>query len=157
MKKLIGVIGNSNPNKKEYEIAVNIGSLIAQNDCILVCGGLGGVMEGASKGAKLNGGTTIGIIPGNDKNSCNKYIDIPIVTGFGEARNVIVVKTSHSIIAIGGSFGTLSEISFALKYKIPIVGINTWDVSEKIIKHTDPNEAFKTAYELAVNARGSIL
>lgn len=150
MKQLqIGVIGNSGPSKEEYKMAEEVGSLIAINNGIVICGGLGGVMEAAAMGAKSQNGLTVGIIPGNDKNSSNKYIDIPIATGFGEARNIIIVNSSDSIIAIGGSFGTLSEISFALKKDIPLIGLNTWNVSDKIIKCEKPEDAVEIAFSLA--------
>ena len=157
MKIIIGVIGTSSSTREEYRISEEVGEMIAQKDCILVCGGLTGVMEGASKGARSKGGMTVGIIPTNDKSHANEYVDIAIATGMGEVRNSIIVNTSDSIIAIGGSFGTLSEISFALKRDIPIVGINSWDVSEKIIKCQYPEQAVKIAYNLAVARRGSFI
>ena len=149
MKKLIGVIGSGDASSEQSRIAEEVGRNIANIGCILVCGGLGGVMEAAAKGAKSADGLTVGIIPGPDRGQANPYIDIPVVTGLGEARNLIVVKSSNSIIAIGGSFGTLSEISFALKHDIPLIGLNTWDVSDKIIKCNNPKQAVNTAYELA--------
>ena len=150
MKQLqIGVIGNSNPSKEEYKMAEEVGKLIAVNKGIVICGGLGGVMEAVAIGAKSKNGKTIGILPGKNKDSCNDYIDIPIATGFGEARNIIIVNSSDSIIAIGGSFGTLSEISFALKKDIPLIGLNTWNVSDKIIKCEKPKDAVEIAFSLA--------
>lgn len=149
METIIGVIGAANASEEEKRTSEEVGSLIAERDCFLLCGGMGGVMEAACRGAKSAGGTTIGILPGPESSSANRFIDIPIVTGMGEARNVIVAKSSHSIIAIGGSFGTLSEISFALKSGIPVIGLDTWDVSEEIIKCETPEEAVRTAFELS--------
>ncbi len=149
METIIGVIGAANASEKEKRTSEEVGFLIAEKDCFLLCGGMGGVMEAACRGAKSVGGTTIGILPGPESSSANRFIDIPIVTGMGEARNVIVAKSSHSIIAIGGSFGTLSEISFALKSGIPVIGLDTWDVSEEIIKCETPEEAVRTAFELS--------
>lgn len=149
METIIGVIGAANASEEEKRTSEEVGVLIAKGDCFLLCGGMGGVMEAACRGAKSAGGTTIGIIPGPEASSANRFIDIPIVTGMGEARNVIVAKSSHSIIAIGGSFGTLSEISFALKSGIPVIGLDTWDVSEEIIKCETPEQAVRTAFELS--------
>lgn len=149
METIIGVIGAANASEEEKRISQEVGVLVAGRKCFLLCGGMGGVMEAACRGAKSSGGTTIGILPGPEPSSANRFIDIPIVTGMGEARNVIVAKSSHSIIAIGGSFGTLSEISFALKSGIPVIGLDTWDVSEEIIKCETPEEAVRTAFELS--------
>ncbi len=149
METIIGVIGAANASEEEKRVSEEVGVLIAGRNCFLLCGGMGGVMEAACRGAKSAGGTTIGILPGSEPSSANRFIDIPIVTGMGEARNVIVAKSSHSIIAIGGSFGTLSEISFALKSGIPVIGLDTWDVSEEIIKCETPEEAVRTAFELS--------
>ncbi len=149
METIIGVIGAANASEEEKRTSEEVGVLIAGRNCFLLCGGMGGVMEAACRGAKSAGGTTIGILPGSESSSANRFIDIPIVTGMGEARNVIVAKSSHSIIAIGGSFGTLSEISFALKSGIPVIGLDTWDVSEEIIKCETPEEAVRTAFELS--------
>ncbi len=149
MSTIIGVIGTSEASTEEYQTAEEIGREIARRKGILVCGGLGGVMEASCRGAKSEGGLTIGIIPGSSKKEANPYVDIPIVTGISEARNIIVVRSSNAIIAIGGSFGTLSEIAFALKLEIPVIGINTWEVSTNIKKATTPKEAVDLAFSLA--------
>lgn len=149
MNTIIGVIGTSEASTEEYQTAEEVGREIARRKGILVCGGLGGVMEASCRGAKSEGGLTIGIIPGSTKKEANPYVDIPIVTGISEARNIIVVRSSNAIIAIGGSFGTLSEIAFALKLEIPVVGINTWEVSTNIKKATTPKEAVDLAFSLA--------
>lgn len=149
MNTIIGVIGISEASREEYKTAEEVGREIAKRNGILVCGGLGGVMEAACRGAKSEGGLTIGIIPGSSRKEANPYVDIPIVTGISEARNIIVVRSSNAIIAIGGSFGTLSEIAFALKLEIPVIGINTWEVSTDIKKATTPKEAVDLAFSLA--------
>jgi uncharacterized protein (TIGR00725 family) len=149
MKTVIGVIGISEASDSEYKTAEEVGREIAKRGGILVCGGLGGVMEAACLGAKSEGGLTIGIIPGFSKSNANPYVDIPIVTGMSEARNIIIVRSSNAIIAIGGGYGTLSEIAFALKLGIPVIGINTWDVSSDIKKVTTPREAVDLAFILA--------
>ncbi|MFQ5788382.1 MAG: TIGR00725 family protein, partial [Thermodesulfobacteriota bacterium] len=112
--------------KEEFKAAEEVGKEIAKRKGVVVCGGEGGVMEATCKGAKSENGLTIGIIPGYRKSEANQYVDIPIVTGMSHARNIIVVRSSDAIIALGGSYGTLSEIAFALKLGIPIIGIKTW-------------------------------
>lgn len=149
----IGVIGTSEPDARLYRIAKEVGREIARRDGVLICGGLGGVMEAAAKGAQQKGGLTIGILPAEDTSLANPYIDIPIATGIGEARNIIIVRSAEALIAIGKGFGTLSEISFALKMKKPLVGIETWDVSSQILSADKPSEAVEKAIKLAEEAK----
>ncbi|OEU55981.1 MAG: TIGR00725 family protein, partial [Desulfuromonadales bacterium C00003096] len=113
--KMIGVIGAGQCKGEIYELAKKVGAGIAKAGAILVCGGLGGVMEGACRGAYEAGGQTVGILPGTDKAQANPYVTIPIVTDLGHARNILVVQSSDILFAISGGYGTLSEISIALK------------------------------------------
>jgi uncharacterized protein (TIGR00725 family) len=129
-KKFIAVIGGSQASPKEISVAEEVGRELAKNGVVLVCGGLGGVMEAACRGASSEGGLTIGILPGEDRREANRYVQIPIVTGIGYARNVAVVKSAQAVIAIGGSYGTLSEIGHALQNSIPVIGLNTWTLSK---------------------------
>ena len=122
----IGVIGERFCGNELCEIAVKVGSLIAREGWILVCGGMGGIMEKACYGAFVNKGITIGIIPENTRERGNPYLSFSIVTGLGEGRNSIVVKNCDAVISIGGSYGTLSEIAFANLFGIPVVGIKSW-------------------------------
>jgi uncharacterized protein (TIGR00725 family) len=124
----IAVLGPSQTDAPTLALAELVGSEIAGRGAILICGGLGGVMEAAARGAKRAGGLTIGITPGTDAREVNQYIDVPVVTGLGEARNVLVVRSSNAVIAIAGSYGTLSEIAFALKLGVPVVGLSTWQL-----------------------------
>jgi hypothetical protein len=149
MKTIIGVIGPNQASNEEHKTAEEVGREIARRNGVLLCGGLGGVMEAACRGAKSEGGLTIGIIPGFGKSDANPFVDIPIVTGISHARNIIVVRSSDAIIAIGGSYGTLSEIAFALKLEIRVIGIKTWEVSPEIKKVTTPKEAVDLAFSLA--------
>lgn len=156
MKKLfISVIGESHASKKNYEIAVRVGELIAKHGGTVFCGGTTGIMEAVCKGAKKNNGLTVGILPHSKRSKANKYVDIPIPTGVGYARNKYVVKSGQAVIAIGGSYGTLTEIGYALGYKIPVIGINTWSVSKKghekapIIYVKTPEKAVAMAVKLA--------
>ena len=154
-QKFIAVIGGSQCSKEEAKLAEAVGCELARRGAILVCGGLGGVMEAACKGAQSEGGITIGILSGDSRQAANPYVQIPIVTGIGYARNVIVVKSAQAIIAIDGNYGTLSEISHALQNGIPVIGLNTWALSKNgqpdnsIILAQDPTEAVDKALDLA--------
>jgi uncharacterized protein (TIGR00725 family) len=152
---IIAVIGNSSCSPEEAKLAEDVGVLLARQGVTLVCGGLGGVMEAVCRGAKSRGGLTVGILPGQDSSIANPCVDIPVVTGMGEARNVAVVKSAQAVIAIGGSYGTLSEIAYALKSGVPVVGVNTWSLSRNgrvdnsIIRVRTAAEAVKKAVSLA--------
>ena len=130
--KMIGVIGAGNCNNEIYELARTVGAGIARLGAVLVCGGLGGVMEGACRGAREAGGQTVGILPGSEKVHANMYVTIPIVTDLGHARNVLVVRSSDVVVAISGGYGTLSEISIALKLGKRVIGLHTWPNMEGI-------------------------
>lgn len=146
-RKIIGVIGGGAAGEEILLMAEETGRLIAKHGCFLICGGMSGVMEAAAKGAKEAGGTTIGILPHTDRHEANPYIDIPIATGFGEGRNLIIIRTADILIAIDGEYGTLSEIAFALKMKKPVIGIHTWDI-QGIINAGTPIEAVDIAVEI---------
>ncbi|MCK4450535.1 MAG: TIGR00725 family protein, partial [Anaerolineae bacterium] len=124
---MIAVIGGSAPTAEEAAAAEAVGRALAEGGAILVCGGLRGVMEAACRGAKSAGGLTIGILPGTDRSEANPYVDIPIVTGIRCARNAIITRTAQAVVAVGGSYGTLSEIGFALSFGVPVVGLGTWE------------------------------
>ena len=154
MKKCISVIGGAECSSDEYNTALEVGREIASRGAITVCGGLGGVMEAVSKGAKDAGGITIGILPGSDKGDANSFIDIPIVTGLGGARNFLVALTADAVIAVGGALGTLSELAFSMKNKKPVVGIGTWDLDKRycekvnIVKANSAKDAVGKAFSL---------
>jgi uncharacterized protein (TIGR00725 family) len=147
----VAVVGGAQCSRDEAKLAEAVGVELAKRKVTLICGGLGGVMAAACKGARSAGGKTVGIVPGNTRDEANSYVDIPIVTGIGEARNVIVVNTAQAVIAIGGKFGTLAEIAYALRSKIPVVGLNTWTLSKNgrlvksIIAANNPKEAVEKA------------
>jgi uncharacterized protein (TIGR00725 family) len=148
----IGVMGPSQCSARGSQLAREVGLLIARAGGILICGGGWGVMEAAAAGAKEAGGITVGILPGSSAVEANPYIDIPIVTGMGNARNVINVLTSQAIIAIQGAYGTLSEIALALKCGTPVVALETWQVippedgaAPEIIPARTPEEAVSSA------------
>ena len=147
----ISVIGGSRASAADLAAAEEVGRELAKAGAAVVCGGLGGVMEAACKGAAEARGMTIGILPGEHRETANPYVQIPIVTGMGFTRNSIVAKCGQAIIAIGGSYGTLSEIAYARLAGIPIVGIDTWDFSRRgeaedfIIRVKDASEAVRIA------------
>ncbi|MEO0206600.1 MAG: TIGR00725 family protein [candidate division WOR-3 bacterium] len=147
-RKIIAVIGGAETNQKNLKIAEEVGALIAENGAILITGGLGGVMEAASKGAKEAGGLVIGILPGTDKRTANEYVDIPIVTGMNQARNIIIARTCDCAIAIDGKYGTLSEIAYCLMFNVPVIGINTWEIDAPIIHVKTAKQAVEKAFEL---------
>jgi len=153
-QKFIAVIGASQASASELKTAELVGREIAKAGAALVCGGMGGVMEAACRGASQEGGITIGILPGDNRLSANEFVKIPIVTGIGYARNVAVVKSAQAVIAVGGSYGTLSEIGHALQSGLPVIGLETWGISRKrkdkspIIEAKTPAEAVEKALEL---------
>ena len=154
---IISVIGGRYPSPQAREYAEEVGRELARNGAAVACGGLIGVMEAVCKGAKSEGGLTIGILPGDDPESANPYVDLPICTGIMYARNMVVVKTGRAVIAIDGSFGTMSEIGHALAEDIPVVGLDTWsfsiesedEVEDPIIRATDPADAVAKAIAAA--------
>ncbi|MBC8526202.1 MAG: TIGR00725 family protein [Candidatus Cloacimonetes bacterium] len=127
-KKIIAVLGGNVAKKEIYEKAYQVGKIIAEKNYILICGGLGGVMEAVSKGAKENDGLTIGILPGGNKGDANPYIDIPIVTAMSNARNAIIARSCDIAIAIDGKYGTLSEIAYCLNFGKIVLGIDTYQI-----------------------------
>ncbi len=145
---IIGVIGAGACAADVSCVAQKVGELIAGRGAMLVCGGLGGVMESAAKGASGNGGVTIGILPGDNRDDCNEYISIPIVTDMGHARNVIIAQTADGLIAIEGERGTLSEIAISLKLGKPVVSIGKWSRMEGVIAAQTAEEAVEKVFDL---------
>lgn len=158
---IIAVIGGADCTPAEAASAETIGRLLAEAGAVLVCGGRGGVMAAACRGAKSAGGLTIGILPGVDAGDANPWVDVPIVTGLGEARNAVVVRSADAVIAVGGAYGTLSEIAFALKWGKRVVGLGTWEMARGgapdrgIIRAETPEEA--VAMVLDSGDQGSVL
>ena len=149
--------GTCDRSSAAYQWALEVGKRIAEKGGVVVCGGRFGVMEAVARGAKEAGGSTIGILPERDRSGGNAYIDIPIVTGMGDARNVINILTSDVIIAIDGGPGTLSEIALALKNQKYVVGLKTWhfdtrdyDTSALYVEADTPAEAVDKAFEKAI-------
>ena len=150
-RRRLAVIGAALATETEIDLAHRVGAEIARSDAILVCGGLGGVMEAAARGASAAGGLTLGFLPDYDPESANPWIAIPLPTGLGQARNVLVVAAAEAVIAIGGGAGTLSEIGMALKLGRPVVGLGTWKLGRgdgetaAILEASEPAAAVRLA------------
>jgi uncharacterized protein (TIGR00725 family) len=148
---IIGVVGPGQCDPAQAALAEEVGQRIAQSGGALVCGGLGGVMEAACRGARGAGGLTIGLLPGLDHSDANPHVAVPLPTGLGEARNLLIVRAAQAIIAVGGEYGTLSEIALALKVRTPVFGLQTWQLGRQSRFEThfhaaaDPEEAVRLA------------
>ncbi len=148
-RTLIGVIGSKQCDEKTFALAREVGKRLAEKGFGVICGGMGGVMEAACKGASEAGGLAVGILPGETPVSANPFVDIPIATGMGIARNVIIVRSAASVIAITGGDGTLSEIAHCLQLGVPVIGLNSHDVSDRIVKVSTAEEAVDEAVKRA--------
>jgi uncharacterized protein (TIGR00725 family) len=138
------VVGPGEATADELAAAESVGRELARASAVLVCGGLGGAMEAASRGAHEGGGIAVGILPGSDRSAANRYLDVALPTGLGEARNVLVVRAADALVAVGGGYGTLSEIGFALKTGKPVVGLGTWEIDGVVTART-PEQAVAAA------------
>jgi uncharacterized protein (TIGR00725 family) len=149
----VAVIGGNECSAEERAQAEAVGRELAARGAVLICGGRGGVMEAACRGALRAGGLTIGVLPGNDRSQANPYVVVPIVTGMGEARNAIIVNSAQGVIAVGGEYGTLSEIAFALKRGLPVAGLGTWELAhagrsvDALYRANSPEEAVRWVLE----------
>lgn len=140
----VGVVGPGEASAEEAGVAEAVGRALAERGAVVVCGGLGGVMEAACRGARDAGGTTVGILPGTDRAAANPFVEVAVATGLGEARNAVVVRAADALIAVGGAYGTLSEIAFALKASKRVVGIGSWEI-DGVEPATDPKAAVEAA------------
>lgn len=143
-RKRVGVIGGSRPDQASRAMARKVGELLAKKGAVLVCGGLGGVMEAACRGAKEAGGLTVGILPGQNPDEANAYVDLPVATGLGYSRNSLVAMNAEVLIAVDGEYGTLSEIAYGIIYGKRVIGLGTWDIKGVIPART-PEEAVELA------------
>lgn len=149
---LIGVIGASSASSSGLDNAYEVGRLIAEAGAVLVCGGLGGVMEAASRGAAEAGGEVVGILPGSSAQDANPYVSLPIVTDMGHARNIIIAQTANALIAIEGEYGTLSEMAISLKLGKKVFVLDSWD---DLVGGT-PVESPVEAVAMALTAAGEV-
>ena len=151
----VAVSGGGDAGEEACRLAEQVGLELARRGAVVVTGGLGGAMAAACRGAKEGGGTTIGILPGNDRAAANEWVDGAVPTGLGEGRNALVVRAADAVIAVAGEFGTLSEIALALKLGRPVVGLGTWELARDgrpvaaIVDATTAAEAAETAIRLA--------
>jgi uncharacterized protein (TIGR00725 family) len=153
---IVAVVGAGIAGADVESIAEDVGRLLAERGAVVLTGGLGGVMAAASRGASKAGGTTIGVLPGDDRADANEWVGVAVATGMGEARNAVVARAADAMIAVGGEFGTLSEIALALKIGRPVVGIDTWEISRRgvtvdpILRARDAAHAVELALERIV-------
>ena len=149
----IGVVGPGTATDEETAAAREVGSRLAATGAVLVCGGLGGVMAAACRGAAEAGGLTVGLLPGDDRDAANPWVSVALPTGLGEARNVLLVRAAQAVVAIGGGWGTLSEIALALRAGKAVVGIDTWSPAPErapgpgVVAASDPEAAVDLVLE----------
>jgi uncharacterized protein (TIGR00725 family) len=147
----VAVVGPSRGEPAHLDAAEAVGRALAERGAVVVCGGLGGAMEAACRGAKSAGGTTVGILPGTDRSAANEFVDFAVATGLGEARNAVIARTTDAVIAVGGAYGTLSEIALALAAGKKVIGLDTWTLAtakgpdEAIERAASPQEAVERA------------
>ncbi|GIW72844.1 MAG: TIGR00725 family protein [Planctomycetota bacterium] len=144
-QRLIGVIGAAACDAAVAARAYEVGRRLAEAGCAVVCGGLGGVMAAASRGAAEAGGLVIGLLPGDDPHAANPYVTVAIPTGLGEARNAVIALASEALIAIAGGWGTLSEIALARKRGKPVVSLDSWRPDDSVLCATSPRHAVELA------------
>jgi uncharacterized protein (TIGR00725 family) len=140
----VAVVGPGDASAEEESRAERVGRLLGEHGAVVVCGGLGGVMEAVCRGVREGGGTTVGILPGHDRSAANGYVDVAIATGMGEMRNALVARSADVLIAVGGEYGTLSEIALGLKAGKRVIGIGTWEI-DGVEAVADPEEAVRAA------------
>ena len=151
----VAVSGGGDAGDEVCALAEEVGRELARRGAVVVTGGLGGVMAAASRGAKAEGGTTIGILPGDDRAAANEWVDVAVPTGLGEGRNVLLVRAADAIVAVAGEFGTLSEIALALRLAKPVVGLGTWELArdgrpvDAVVRASTAAEAAERAIDLA--------
>ena len=152
-KPVVAIVGAGKCSKNLRDQAAEVGRYVAEHGGIVVCGGLGGIMEGAARGAKEGGGFTIGILPSDNPDDANEFIDLVIPTGFGEARNIMVVRTADAVVAFPGKYGTLTEMAFALHAGKPLVAVNAWRLGDEIQQAESPKEAAEMVMKLVARKK----
>jgi uncharacterized protein (TIGR00725 family) len=155
----VAVVGAGHAPPEECDLAARVGRALAEAGVVVVCGGLGGVMEAACRGARDGGGTSVGILPGMDREAANAYVYVALPTGMGEGRNILVVRNADALVAVGGEFGTLSEVALALQAGIGVIGLGTWELSKGgrpvpgVIPASSPEQAADLAVREAARRR----
>jgi uncharacterized protein (TIGR00725 family) len=150
MRPLIAVVGGSTCDTAEADLAEDVGRRLAVAGAMVVCGGLGGVMEAVARGVRGAGGLTIGVLPGADPHEANPFVDVPLATGMGEMRNALIVRAARAVIAIGGGHGTLSEVALALRIGTPVVGLRDHFPGLDLPRVTDAAAAVAWVLERAI-------
>ena len=155
----VAVSGSGTASVDKLPGAERVGELLAVAGAVVVCGGLGGVMDAAARGCEAAGGTSIGLLPGADRSGASVHLTVAVPTGMGEARNALVVRAADAVIAIGGELGTLSEIALALKMDVPVIGLGTWSFGraglerDPVARAGSPEEAVDLALKAARRLR----
>ncbi len=155
MDPYVAVVGAGAADPGLARVAEEVGRGLAARGAIVLCGGLSGVMEAVCRGVREGGGTSVGILPGHHRGDANEFVDVALATGMGEMRNAVIVRAADVVLALGGEYGTLSEVAFALKIGRPVVGYETWELAKQgatddaIVRVTSPQDAVATALRLA--------
>ncbi|HEX2295114.1 MAG TPA: TIGR00725 family protein [Actinomycetota bacterium] len=155
MSAYVAVVGAGMPDAALEQVAEEIGRALGRAGAVVLCGGLSGVMEAACRGCRAEGGTSVGILPGDDRRAANEFVDVALTTGMGEMRNALIVRAADVVVAVGGEYGTLSEVAFALKIGRPVVGYDTWELAKRggrddgILRVSSGAEAAAAALRLA--------
>ena len=144
----VAVCGPGSASQEEEGWAEEVGRRLAEAGAVVLCGGLGGVMDAAARGAARAGGTVVGILPGDDRLGASEHLTVALPTGMGEARNAIIARAADAVIAIGGEWGTLSEIALARKMGTPVVGLRSWNLGEDVAHARTPEDAVERAFGL---------
>ena len=150
----VAVIGPGEATAEQVGAAEQVGRRLAERGAVIVCGGLGGVMAAACRGAQMAQGTSVGLLPGRDRAAANEWVTVALPTGLGELRNGLIVRAAEAVIAIGGGYGTLSEIGLALRAQAPVIGLGTWEI-DGVEPVAEPEEAVIRALRLAECRRSS--
>jgi uncharacterized protein (TIGR00725 family) len=140
----VAVVGPGRATAEQEALAEEVGRMLGERGAVVVCGGLGGVMEAACRGVEAGGGTSVGILPGTDRSAANRHVDVAIATGLGEARNALVARSADVVIAVGGEYGTLSEIALALGRGVRVIGLGSWEI-DGVEPVADPAQAVRAA------------
>ncbi len=150
----VAVIGAGEATERQRADAEAVGRGLAEGGAVIICGGLGGVMAAASRGAALAGGTVVGLLPGADRAAANEWVTLALPTGLGELRNGLIVRAADAVVAVGGAYGTLSEVALALRTGVPVVGLASWEI-EGVQEASSAAAAVARALELAAARRAA--
>jgi uncharacterized protein (TIGR00725 family) len=151
----IAVVGPSEASARERTLAEEVGALLARQGAVVLCGGLGGVMEACARGASMAGGVVLGVLPGFDRTGANPYLTVALATGLGELRNGVLVNAADALVAVGGSWGTFSEVTLALHAHKPVVALRSWSLPPQAV--ASPGARLLTEVTTAADAVRTVL